>query len=190
MGQVQDAICDALAAEITRRQEWDERPELFTLYYSGGGCELRRVPLPDWVWNSGPPEQILASLADAGGACAGLLQEVTSAAAGLHGAVFFSEIWMASAPAGTAAAEDLERRAAAVGNRASKLPDRVEARSVWAVDRAGTAYTAVQARGSAEVRRGLIYTKPGRPSAGAVPAALNRLVTALLGVTMPDRART
>jgi hypothetical protein len=189
MGQVQEAIGDALAAEITGRKRWDERPELFTLYYSGGRCHLRRVPLPDWVWFSGPPAQVLASLADAGGAGADLLQQATSAMAGLHGAAFSAEMWMASAPEGTAAAEDLERRARAAGG-ASKLPERVEARSIWAVDRAGTAYTAVQARGSAEVRRGLIYPMAGRPSAGAIPDALDRLVTAFLGVTMPDRTRT
>jgi hypothetical protein len=188
MGQAQDAILDALAAEIAGRHEWDQRPELFTLYYGGGRCDLRPVPLPDWAWAGRPPVMVLASLADVGGACAGLLQQVASGAPGLHGAAFFTEIWMAEA-AGTAEVEDLLARARAVGGRASKLADRVEARSIWAVDRAGTAFTAVQARGSDEVRRALVYPMAGRPAAGEVPAALDRLVTALLGVTMPDRTR-
>lgn len=189
MGQAQDAILDALAAEIAGRHEWDQRPEVYTLYYSGGGATLRRIPLPDWAWAGRPPVMVLASLADAGGACAGLLQQVTSGAPGLHGAAFFTEIWMAQAVAGTAAEQDLLARARAVGGRASKLAERVEARSIWAVDRAGTAFTAVQARGSDEVRRALVCPMAGRPTAGEVPAALDRLVTALLGVTMPDRTR-
>jgi hypothetical protein len=185
MGRVQDAVGDALVAEITGRQQWDERPEVFTVYYRGGRGHLGRLPVPDWTWSSGPPAQVLASLADAGGECADVLRRV--APAELFGVALFTEIWMASA-AGTEAVEDLERRTRAVGGRVSKLPDRVEARSIWAVDRAGTTYTAHQARGSAEVVRAVSYPKPGQPSwTGEVPAALDRLVTALLGVTMPER---
>jgi hypothetical protein len=185
MGRVQDAVGDALAAEITGRQEWDERPELFALYYRGGKGHLGLLALPDSIWSTAPPAQVLAALADAGDACADLVRKV--APAELFGVAFFTEVWMASA-AGTAAVEDLERRTRAVGGRVSELPDRVEARSMWAVDRAGTTYTAYQARGSDEVVRAVSYPKPGQPSwTGAVPAALDRLVTALLGVMMPDR---
>jgi hypothetical protein len=188
MGRVQDAICDALVAEIKSRQEWDQPPEVLTVYYRGGEGHLGRLPLPAAIWSSGPPAQILASLADAGGDCAGLLQRLVPPE--FYGMAFFSEIWMVSAPEGTAEADDLLRRAEAAGGRVSQMPERVEARSMWAVDRAGTTYSAVRARGSDEVKRGLIYTKPGRSSAGTIPAALDRMVTAFLGVSMPDRTRT
>jgi hypothetical protein len=76
--------------------------------------------------------------------------------------------------------------------RVSQLPDRVEARSIWCVDRAGITYTVFQRRAlEAEITRSVSYPKAGdRGFTGAVPAALDRLVTAMLGVTLPTRGRS
>jgi hypothetical protein len=191
MGRVQDAIGDALVAEIESRREWDEPPAVFTVYYSGGRGHLGRLPIPDATWYAGPPAEILAALADATTASTGGMDMLRKfAPAELHGAAFFTEVWMATAVAGSAADADLRKRAAAVGGRVSQLPDRVEARSMWAVDRAGITYTAIQARGEDEVKRSVSYPKPGEGFTGTVPRALDKLVTAFLGVTLPDRERT
>lgn len=187
MGKVQDAIGDALAAELASRTAWDERPELFTVYYRDGRGHLGRLPIPDAIWSSGPPADVLDALADASGDGADLLREF--APAELFGVAFRTEMWMVSAPSGSVAAEDLKKRARAAGGRVPTMPERVEARSMWAVDRAGITYSAFQVRGSDEVRRSVSYPKAGRPFTGAVPKALDRLVTAFLGVTLPDRGR-
>ena len=60
---------------------------------------------------------------------------------------------------------------------------------MYAVDRAGTTYSATLARGGDEVKRSVSYRKPGRADfGGIIPDALDRLVTAVLGVQFPARA--
>jgi hypothetical protein len=189
MGRVQDAVCDALAAEIGSREKWDEPPAVLPVYLSGGRCHLGRLALPAEIWMTGPPAGVLGAIADAAYTEAFMLQLL--APGELHGAAFFTEMWMATAPAGTPEAEDLTRRAKAAEWRVSTMPDRVEARSIWAVDRAGITYTALQVRGSDEIRRAVSYPKAGEEGfTGAVPAALDKLVTAFLGVTLPARGRS
>jgi hypothetical protein len=184
---------DALAAEITRHTEWDERPELLTMYYQGGRGHLGQIPVPDYVWASGPPALVLESLAEASASRAELLQ--MAAPGELHGIGFFTEIWMATARAGSEADADLRRRVKAAGGRVSKLPEqeRVEARAIWAVDRAGITYSVMQVRGEDEVQRAVSYPKAGQPAlektSGTVPDALDKLVTAFLGVPLPARER-
>lgn len=87
-------------------------------------------------------------------------------------------------PAGLARAqEDAKAR------RLWTRPDRVETRSIWAVDRAGITYDVTIERITGQVRRQARWPKPGVPAiTGAVPDALDKLVTALLGVPMPARA--
>lgn len=113
MGMVQDAVSDALAAEISSHREWDEPPAVHPLYVTGGACRLGRLPLPDAIWMTAPPAQVLAALADCAGDYAGRLQAM--APGELHGVAFFTEIWMASARYGSAEAEDLAKRAEAAG---------------------------------------------------------------------------
>jgi hypothetical protein len=187
MGRVQDAVTAAMAAEIRRRREWDERPGLYSVGYEGGKAFVREVPLPDSVWSSGPPAQVLAAIADGAGAWAGELRKAVPP--GLHGVAFFTEQWMATAPHGTAAGDDLLRRARAAGGRVSALADRVEARAMWAVDRAGITYSAHQVRGSGEVKTDVSYPVAGQGYTGAIPRALDRLVTAFLGVDLPERQK-
>lgn len=86
---------------------------------------------------------------------------------------------------------DHEKAVEDAGNRRLYAhPDRVEVRSIWAVDRAGISYDATVERGAGEVRRTARWPKPGSLAVtGAVPDALDRLVTTLLGVQMPARSR-
>lgn len=185
MGRVQDAVTAALAAEVSSRTEWDERPGLYSVGYEGGEGFVREVPLPDSVWASGPPVQVLTVIADGAGDWAAQLRKVVPP--GLYGVAFFSEVWMASARHGTPEGDDLLRRARAANGRVSTLDDRVEARTMWAVDRAGITYSAVQERGSGKVETGVAYPKPGQGFTGTIPRALDKLVSAFLGVDLPER---
>src|SRR5580765_4334 len=138
MGRVQDAVTAALAAEISSRKKWDESPALFFLYLTGGGVELR--PVPDAVWALDRPPAMLDRMSRVTGECSPLLQ--AAAPEGLHGAVFRCEVWSVEGGApGTA-----ERSELVSDSRAHRLhlrPDKVEARSAWAVDRAGITYGAM-----------------------------------------------
>jgi hypothetical protein len=63
---------------------------------------------------------------------------------------------------------------------------------IWCVDRAGINYSVMQRGGEPGVMRDVTYPKPGNlaRSSGAVPEALDKLVTVFLGVTLPARDDT
>jgi hypothetical protein len=134
------------------------------------------------------PPRVLARLADGAGEFSGLFRAV--APEGLHGAAFRCEAW--AVDAGKPGTERYsETTAASMARQLHVHPDRVESRCMYAVDRAGITYSAMQARGEAEVKRSVTYPKPGKPGfSGIIPNALDRLVTALLGVELPARARS
>jgi hypothetical protein len=193
MSKVQDVISDALVAELTSHTEWDEPPALHTVYYGGGKAHIGTVSIPNEVWASGPPALVLESLAASPGSGPHTELLRVPVPANLHGVAFFCETWMVEAKPGTAEGADLRRRAAAVGHRVSQLPERVEARMIWCVDRAGINYSVMQQRGEEPgVMRDVTYPKPGNPAgaSGTVTDALDKLVTAFLGVTLPSRDDT
>ena len=135
----------------------------------------------------GCPPRILERIADGLGNFSGLLQ--AGAPEGLHGAAFRSEMWEVHGdPADAAGLARAEADAKA--RRLYTRPDRIEVRSMWAVDRAGISYDVTMTRGTGEVRRQARWPKPGTPAiTGAIPDALDKLVTALLGVEIPARSR-
>lgn len=184
MGRVQDMICDTLAAEITRRRKWDEPPGLYFLYLDDGKCHVRRQPVPDAVWASGPPPHVLSAMADCLGEVSVTLQQIAPEA--LYGAAFYTEAWTVMQPeAGTA--ERSEVMADAMAHRVHTRPDRVEARTMCAVDRAGIVYGVLQRRDLDKTPGVTVtYPKPGRRTAGEVPKALERMVAAMLAEAMPD----
>jgi hypothetical protein len=179
------AIAEHLAAELRKRREWDEPPCLYTLYVEGGQPRLGTIPLPDAIWASGPPAQVLKALSGLPSWHAGMLQ--AAAPAGLYGAAFRCEAWGITAPPGDEAAI---RQLVEDGNarRVSQRPDRVEVRQIWAVDRARTTYMAMQERGKAEVRTDIRPPRPGDDHVGDVFTGLDGIVSAFLGVTMPARS--
>lgn len=188
MGRVADAVMDTLAAEVKGCTGGDEPPALFFLYLEGGECRASALPLPDEIWAMDAPPRVLARLADGSGEFSGFLQ--AAAPEGLHGAAFRCEAWAVDAgKPGTGRRSEVS--AAAMSRRLHVHPDRVESRCMYAVDRAGTTYSAMLARGCDEVKRSVSYRKPGRPDfAGIIPSALDRLVTSLLGVNLPAREGT
>jgi hypothetical protein len=187
MGRVAEKILAALAAEVSARTEWDEPPALYFLYVEGGKARISQAAVPEFLWSADAPPRVLARIADSLGEFSGLLSAV--APEGLHGAAFRCEAWVVDAgKPGTERRSEVSIEAMA--KRLDRHPDRVESRCMYAVDRAGATYSAVQAKGSAEVKRSVSYRKPGNPDfSGIIPDALDRFVTAMLGVEMPGRSR-
>jgi hypothetical protein len=187
VSRVADLILDAMEAEVRSRTEWDEAPCLYFLSMSGGGCEVRPQAVPEDYWGMAPPGRVLAALADGLGQFSGLLQ--STAPEGLYGAAFRCEMW--EVRTGPPGAPDHDRaQAMADERRLREHPDRVETRSIWAVDRGGISYDVTLERESGDLRRLVTYPKPGVPGfTGIIPAALDRLVTALLGVELAARPR-
>jgi hypothetical protein len=183
MGKVQERIAAALAAELGSRAGWDEPPGLYWLTVERGEPSLAPAPIPWDAWSLGPPAGVLSAIADGCRGSAGALHSF--APDGLHGAAFFTETWMVIRPS-DAAAEIAEAKADARAHRIHQRPDRVEARSMWAVDRAGNVYVAMLRRGIDDVPVTKVeYAGPGRTIRGDIPAALERIVSAVLAVTMP-----
>jgi hypothetical protein len=166
MGRVQDAVLEALANEIGCRAEWDQPPGLHTIYYTADRkAHLGTLPVPLEIWAAMPPAEILSDIAG--------IYESNSAAtrsvapAELFAVAFFCEMWMASQPVDPGRDWDEQQRefvskANAAGG-VSRLPDRVEARHIWAVDRAGTTYAAWQLRGEEEITTDVTYRRAGTP---------------------------
>ena len=182
MGRIADKIASAVATEIAERSEWDEPPGLYFLYLEGGEPRLSQVSIPDRVWAQDRPPQVLDAMSRVMDEWGPVLAAI--APAGLHGAGFYCESWMVEQPEpGTA--ERSEVQAAAHAHRLHERPDKVEARSMWAVDRAGITYGAVLRRGiDAEPQTQVSYPGPGRRLSGTIPAALERIVAALLAITL------
>jgi hypothetical protein len=183
MGRVQERIAAMLAAEVGSRTEWDEPPGLFWLALEGGMPGLVPAAVTPGTWLLAPPAMVLSLIADGCGEFSGPLR--ASAPEALHGAAFYSETWLTMHR--TDDAEGIARaKADARAHRIHERPDRVEARLLWAVDRAGTVYAAMLRRGiDSEPRTQVEYPGAGRTIKGDIPAALERIVSAVLAVTLP-----
>jgi hypothetical protein len=185
MGGIPNAVADALAAEVRKPREWDGPPGLYVMYVNGGRCRLEPVPLRDAIWARMPASEVPARLAAAGPARAGLLQR--AAEPGLYGAALLTEGYWVQAPMDDHAAV---RTAIADGNahQVKARPDRVEIRQIWAVDRASITYWARLERPTGAVQSTIYPPQPGKEPVGAEVDGLDQLVSALLGVRMPDRS--
>ena len=183
MSRTHDAVTDALAAEITSRTEWDEPPALYTMHLDSGRCRLAMIPLPDMIWASARPPEVLAALA-------GSLRDGDRmllrrfAPPGLHGAAFRCEQWKVATRDASP-----EFEAAARAHQLHKHPDRIEERAIWAVDRAGVTYGVGLERGSADVQKSVSCPQAGGAPVftGIIPDALDDLVRAFLGAPLAVR---
>ncbi len=184
MGRLHDLIADALAAELLARTDWDEPPALCFLYVEAGRPRISALLLPDEMWSADRPPAVLARFAAISTSHSSLLASV--APEGLHGAAFRCEAWEIDAgKPGTARRS--EALADSMAHRIEQRPDAKEIRSIYAVDRAGITYAAVQRRGEDDVRRSIAYPGAGSGFSGTIPCALDQIVTAVLGVAMPGR---
>jgi hypothetical protein len=133
------------------------------------------------------PPEVLAAIANTAAAFPGPVPD------SLYGVGFRCESWYVTVPDDAAGKRQVD--ADARDHRLYTRPDRVEARVMYVVDRAGISYMCMLPR-DGELIRQVSYPAPGDPAvqtgplsgiAGAVPDALDALLRALLGVTLPTR---
>jgi hypothetical protein len=162
MTSTSQAITTRLTRTLKGRTAWDELPQLYTLHLEQGRARLRPWTLEDTGgWGEDPVEglgQLAMFLAPR------LAAMRDGMPPGLHGAAFRGEALQRPSDGG---------------------PDR-ENRFIVAVDRTGCTYSAMQWRDNEQVETWHRRTPP----AGIrerIPAALDILVAALLGVPLPPR---
>jgi hypothetical protein len=176
--QAARTILSALVTEALARPRWGERPALYFVYLSRGQARLERAAVPEQAWGQQPEDDLLAIAAMAAARAA------ASPKPGLHAIAFRGEAWCAEAQAGTPQADELIRDtiARAIPGR----PDGRAVRSVVAVDRDGITYEVMVFRDTGETRRA-VRSGPAHAATGTVPDALDLLIRAYLGITLPER---
>jgi hypothetical protein len=178
--QAAGTILSALVAEARARPRWGERPALYFVFLSRGKARLERAPVPDQAWGQQPTDDLLAiaSLAAA--------RAAVTPKPGLHAIAFRGEAWCAEAQAGTPQADQVIRDTTA--GTIPHRPDSRQVRSVTAVDRDGSTYEITIFRDNGETRRE-VRSGPAQAHAatGTVPLALDLLIRAYLGITLPER---
>jgi hypothetical protein len=176
-GQVSKALLRALATEARSRPAWDEPPHLYAVYVSRGQARLESAGIPDAAWGDRPAHVLAALAAAAGGP--------PRAKPGLYAVAFRAEAFeFDHAEPGTERFAGLIRDSDA-GVMESR-PDRREIRGITAIDRTGLLYDVKVTRDTGEVRKGVFPPDP-QGHAGTIVNALDQLITAMLGVTMPER---
>lgn len=175
-----DLTSMALADLLRARRAWDEPPALHFMYREDC-CGVRiseRSLVPDPVWASGPPAQVLADLARNMTEPPYRQALVTLAPESFHGVVFRCETWTVATPVSDEAAVQRAQRAAH-RRKLHAHPDRIEQRTVWAMTRMGM-FTAFETRGQDG-----IDTQRVDGLEGDVPDALMTMFRAVVSVNAP-----
>lgn len=184
MSRLHDAILECAVAEVKSRTAWDEPPAVYFLRVAGGVPVLRFAPLPDVIWRMGEAVEVLDRLADDAAAVSAAFRSAVPA--DLYGVAFRVETWSVITERGASMAEIRQVRRDAHAHRLRTRPDREEGRTITVVDRAGITYTANLRRSDGEVDAHILYRTVGTMT-GAVVDALDRMITALLGVELGGR---
>lgn len=195
MSQLHQGVAAALAAELERRgSHWDEEPALYAVQLSADHEHLRigQFPFTPDLWAGASPVEVLQIIATA------LLQLPPGArplppGGETYAVAFRVEAWgIPDSEPGTAqASEDAND---ALRHRLKNRPDRIELRSMSAVDISGASYQIEQARGE-ELAVCRIGYPPGEEQpddpkhCGAVFEELDRILFALTGAQPPARPR-
>jgi hypothetical protein len=180
--QASKALLSVLAAEARSRPAWDEPPHLYFAYATRGQCRLESAGVPDTVWGDRPAHD-LAALASA---TARLPGAGVRAKPGLCAVAFRAEAFeFDNAEPGTVRFAQLVRDSDA-GVTAGRA-DRREVRAITAIDRTGLIYDVKLTRGTGALRKDVFPPDPARGHVGTIVNALDMLITALLGVSMPER---
>jgi hypothetical protein len=174
-------ILHALAGELCHhRRTWGEPPDLLFAYNEDGEVGVRGLDLPAVVWMTGPTAQLLHQLAEA--------------------AELIAPVWRYTVPVGIIGiglrceGQYIDRDLSAVEIRllglggAHCMQRATRGRFAFAVDRQGNTYS-VETDPAGQVMGGRIVQPGDRDSAavGSIPDALDRLLTAVLSASMPDR---
>lgn len=181
--QTEKAVLTALGDEL-RARPWDSDPALYLMYIRRGRCHLEQIRTLDGTWGASPVETLLALAGSVGAWTAALHVTVKP---GLHGAAFGSEAFeFLHADEGSPRFAELA--AASADGSIEDRPDRIEIRSVVAVDRNIVTYNVKQARDGGAMRKAT--SRPGDGTEGhrgTVVNALDLMVRDLLGVPVPGR---
>lgn len=174
-----DGILDAMAAELERRQEWDEAPALYFLYDNPDGLHLSQLDIPADRWALDRPPEVLRWLAERLASSGGFLSAL--APQGLCAVAFRFEAWTVAGPA----ADPLLRATAELDAHDHVLhlrPDRVEARMMMAAGQDGTIYQVVHCRDGQVVPRlssGPLGEGGSGTFGGSVPQSLSMIIAAI-----------
>ncbi len=172
-------VLRSLVAEARGRPRWDEPPALYFIYMSRGQARLEKAPVPDWAWVPEPAAGLFALASSAAERAAARPKP------GLHAVAFRGEAWLAEAELGTPQAGELARDATA--RRVRYRADRREVRQVTAVDRGGSTYEVTLYRDTGETLTHVRAQGQVQAATGAVPDALDLLIRAYLGISLPPR---
>ncbi len=173
-------ILAALAVELCpHRRSWGEHPDLLFLAAAGPDVHARPLGLPPFIWSGRTPSAVLAGIATAA-------EEMMAA-------------WSVRIPPGLLGAglrcEAMVLADLPVTEVTAMTPDMVRAhpgavlgRFACAVDRNGVTY-GVETDHHGSILGGRIVVPGERHTAatGTIPDALDRILTALLGIDLPTR---
>jgi hypothetical protein len=180
-GQVSKAVLSALADEARSRPRWDELPQLYFAHVSRGQCRLESAGIPGAAWGERPAHD-LAALADTAARTAGGIR----AKPGLYAIAFRAESFeFDGAKPGTERFAQIVRDVNA--GAAASRPDRREIRGITAIDRTVLIYDVKLTRDTGGLRKEVFPPDPVNGHAGTIVNALDLLISALLGVSMPER---
>lgn len=179
MSGVSGEIVRCAERHLLARTAWDEPPELFGVYVEHGRARLVPAQLPGYIWTSQRPAVVLHRVANRARNMASLLQSLVPA--GLYGMAFRCETWAVDSTPGDP--DQWARDAAdSKAHRLHLRPDRYEERFMHIVDRSGAMHVVMLKRGDAVCR-----SAANADMRGAIPEALDAILVAMLGVTLPQR---
>ncbi|MEN4476606.1 hypothetical protein [Mycolicibacterium cosmeticum] len=179
MSQVEQSIVTALVDNLAERRRWDEPAELYWLNQVKGRVRLVRIPAMRTMFQLGRPPVVLATLAHA---ATDRRHEIRrSVPAGLCGVAFFAEAWTVQYDTDEEVREAVRRRDTEPLSAHSR---RVEQRALIAVERTGCHFYVTQPRGGAIRTEVEQRGTPDSLHSGAIPAALDALLAAVLGVDL------
>lgn len=187
MGRLQEDILAVLTAELEARTAWDEPPGLYLLYVESGKPRLSQLALPDEIWSLDRPPAVLDSLSRQAIPVWKAIMPIVPAS--LFGAAWRYEGWEIQTPEDATAMQWRRDEQDARRHRISQRGDRVEIRSLEAVDRGGVQYTASVSRDGRPCHPdSVMFPRPGGAvHTGTMSEALDRIVRGLLGVGIPER---
>ncbi|MEN4464372.1 hypothetical protein VXE65_20370 [Mycolicibacterium conceptionense] len=186
MTQLANSITDVLADNLAARRNWDEPPQLYWLMLANGNVSLELFPIPQDIFNLGHPVEILGEFAQAVEDNAAEFRRIIPPS--FIGVAFFCEAW-------TINYKDHDEARQAARQRdtqppPSAHPQRIEQRTLIALERSGLRFYLGQPRGG-DIETEIEHARTDDPKhAGRIPAVLAQLLNAILGTDTPATRQT
>lgn len=185
MNQMTNNIADVLVANLAARRDWDEPPQLYWLNLTKGHVELELFPIDQDIFSLGHPPEVLGVFAQAVEDNAATFRRAIPPS--FVGVAFFCEAWTVNYKN-----HDEARRAARqrTTQPPSAHPDRIEQRTIIALERSGFRFYIGQPRGG-DIETEIEHSHTDDPKhAGRIPAVLAQLLNAILGTATPPTRQT